>query len=262
VNTGSPSEEYVTVAGARIHLRRGGQGRPLVWLHSVEGDLGWLQSHRLLAERFTVYAPTYPGFGASERPPWLETVADLARFNLWLLQELGLERVILAGHFLGGWLAAEMAVMCPHVVDRLVLVDAAGLKPETGEILDIFLYGVAETRRLSFFDAEQAPEYAAHFGRERTSAEKEIELRDQEMATRLCWKPYMYDPSLPHLLPRLRTPALVVWGREDRIVPLECAERYQRAIPGARLAVIERCGHLPHLERPRELAAQVLDFLA
>jgi pimeloyl-ACP methyl ester carboxylesterase len=262
VNTGSHREEFVSVGGARIHLRRGGTGRPLVWLHSVEGELGWLQFHQRLAERFTVYVPTFPGFGASERPAWLETVADLARFNLWLLQELGLERAALAGNFLGGWLAAEMAVMCPQVVDRLILVDAAGLKPENGEILDIFLYGVAETRKLAFFDPEQAPEHKALFAQERTPEEKEADLRGLEMATRLCWKPYMYDPSLPHLLPRLRMPTLVAWGREDRIVPIECAERYQAAIPGARLAVLERCGHLPHVERPHELADRVLEFLA
>jgi len=251
--------ESVEVAGARIELLRGGQGRPVVWLHSVEGNLGWLSHQQLLAEQASVYAPSHPGFGASARPPWLETVADLARFYLWFLQTLELERVSLIGHFLGGWLAAEMAVMCPHIVERLVLVDAAGIKPREGEIADIFLLGQEETRRRSLLNA--SPEYQQLFPPEPTPAQQELQARNQEMAARLCWKPYMYDPSLPHLLPRLRVPTLVVWGAEDAIVPLECGRLYQQAIPGARLETLAGCGHLPHIERPEAFAQLVGDFL-
>ncbi len=254
-------EDFVQVAGARIHVLKGGQGSPLVFLHSVEGNLGWLSAHRALADRRTVYAPTHPGFGLSERPEWLETMTDLARFYLWFLQEQKLEKVTLAGHFLGGWLAAEMAVMCPHVIDRLILIDAAGVKPRQSEILDIFLYGASETRKLSFADASQAPEYAALFGRERSPEEREVEIQNQEMSARLAWKPYMFSPSLPFLLPRLEMPTLLIWGREDRIVPLEVGELYQQAIPRARLEVIDRCGHLPHVEKPAEFSQLVLKFL-
>ncbi|MCS6925223.1 MAG: alpha/beta hydrolase, partial [Candidatus Binatia bacterium] len=143
-------EEFVDVAGVSIHLLTGGQGPPVVVLHSVEGPLGWRLYHRHLARHFTVHVPTLPGFGRSQRPPWLETVTDLARFCLWLLQEQGLERVSLLGYFLGGWVAAEMAVMCPHVLERLVLVDAAGIQPHHGEIADIFLLGQEGTRQLAW----------------------------------------------------------------------------------------------------------------
>ena len=259
--TSEPREEFVEVGGAKIHLLKGGQGRPLVMLHSVEGNLGWLSAQRSLAQRYTVYAPTHPGFDASERPEWLETVSDLARFYLWILQELGLDKVSLAGHFLGGWLAAELAVMCPHVVDRLILIDAAGIRPQQGEIADIFLLGQHETQRIAFFDAQQAPEYAAVFGRERSAEEREIQAQNQEMAARLCWKPYMYGRALPWLLPRLRVPTLIIWGGQDQIVPVECAELYQRAIPGSRLEIIDGCGHFPHLEKPDEFTRLVIDFL-
>jgi pimeloyl-ACP methyl ester carboxylesterase len=71
----------------------------------------------------------------------------------------------------------------------------------------------------------------------------------------------MHDPGLARFLPRVRNPALVVWGREDRIVPVICGEQYRRLLPGATLAVLERCGHLPPLEQPDALARLVLDFL-
>src|SRR5262249_61417338 len=91
--------------------------------------------------------------------------------------------------------------------------------------------------------------------------ESEIALRNREMAARLTWKPYMFNPRLPHFLPRVASPALIVWGREDRIVPVVCGEQYRRLLPNATLRVLERCGHLPPIEQPDVFVKLVLDFL-
>jgi pimeloyl-ACP methyl ester carboxylesterase len=262
MSTTEPHEQFIEVAGAKIHLLKGGQGKPLVVFHSVEGGLGWRSYHRQLAQHFTVYAPTLPGFGLSQRPPWLETFSDLARFSLWILQELDLPKVSLAGHSMGGWLAAEMAVVCPQILDRLILVDAAGIQPQQGEIADIFLYGQEGSRKLMYFDPQQVPEYQELFGRKPTPEEREILAQNQETAIRYCWKPYMYDRTLPWLLPRLRVPTLIIWGREDQIVPLECGELYRQAIPGSRLEVLNQCGHCPPLEKPGEFVQLVQNFLS
>jgi pimeloyl-ACP methyl ester carboxylesterase len=72
----------------------------------------------------------------------------------------------------------------------------------------------------------------------------------------------MHNLGLARFLPRVTNPALIVWGREDRIVPVVCGEQYRRLLPNARLAVLERCGHLPPLEQPDAFARLVLDFLA
>jgi 2-hydroxy-6-oxonona-2,4-dienedioate hydrolase len=80
------------------------------------------------------------------------------------------------------------------------------------------------------------------------------------MTFRIAWKPYMYSQSLPYLLGGVRAPALVVWGRQDRVVPLECGERYSWLLPNARLVVIEECGHCVEMERPEELAKLVSRF--
>jgi pimeloyl-ACP methyl ester carboxylesterase len=72
----------------------------------------------------------------------------------------------------------------------------------------------------------------------------------------------MHNPTLPHLLGAVRAPALVAWGADNRIVPIECGERYAKGLPDARLTVIERAGHLVDMERPAELARAVIDFAA
>jgi pimeloyl-ACP methyl ester carboxylesterase len=151
--------------------------------------------------------------------------------------------------------------MHPGAIDRLVLVAAVGLKPDEGEILDIFYHTPEEMLRFSMLEPESAPEFAELDGRPPTPEEAETATRNREMAARLTWKPYMFNPRLARFLPRAKMPALVVWGREDAIVPVICGEQYARLLPRATLAVLERCGHAPPIERPAEFATMVLDFL-
>jgi pimeloyl-ACP methyl ester carboxylesterase len=261
--TADYKRDLVTVGGARIEFLKGGQGRPLVALHSIEGNPGWLPLYQELARSFTVYVPTHPGFAGSERPAGVESFLDLSRFYLWILQQLDIGNATLIGHFIGGWLAAEIAAMCPHLVEKLVLVDAAGIKPERGEIADIFLHGIEGTRTLSFHDPARVRDYETLFkaAKSQSPEERERQTVNREAVTRYCWKPYAHDPVLPLMLGRLTMPTLIVWGREDRIVPLECAELFRAAIPASRLAIIDRCGHFPHLEHPAEFTRILGDFL-
>ena len=239
-------ENHIEVASAKIHLHKQGEGATVFSLHSIEGNLGMLPYLDALSQSASVYAPTHPGFGASDRPDWLESISDLARFYLWMLQELGLDEVHLIGGFMGGWIAAEMAVMCPQALDSLTLIDTAGVRPSEGEIADIFLLGDEQTTSIAIAD----PDLLA------TASEPEdpfVRLRGREMTTRLCWKPYMHDPSLIHLLPRVEVPTLVIWGEDDRIIPTNAGERIAEAMPNARLEVIAGAGHLPHIEKPDQV---------
>ncbi|MGH7299423.1 MAG: alpha/beta fold hydrolase [Candidatus Rokuibacteriota bacterium] len=257
----SPREEMIAVGETKVHVLIGGRGDPLLVLHGAGGNRGWLRWMAAVAERHTVYVPTHPGFGRSDAADWMESIDDLARFYLWFLDVMGLSKVHLLGHSIGGWTAAELATMHPGVIDRLVLVSPTGLKPDEGEILDIFYHAPEELLQYNVHDPAAVPEWAELFGRRPTPAEIEIALRNREMTARLTWKPYMFDPRLPHFLPRVKTPTLVVWGRQDRIVPVICGEQYQRLLPNATLRVLERCGHLPLIEQPDVFAKLVLDFL-
>ncbi len=254
-------EEMMTVGGVQMQVVHGGRGDPLLVLHGAGGNPGWLRFHAGLAQHFHVYAPSHPGFGASDRPDWIDRVSDLAYVYRWFVDALQLAPLPVLGFSMGGWLAAEMAAMYPDRIRRLVLVGAAGLKPEKGEIADIFLLTPEEVRQLQFYDPLQVPEYEQLYGGEPTPEQRQAANWDREMAALLTWKPYMYNPKLPFLLRPLDLPTQIVWGRHDAIVPLNCGELYQAAIPGARLTVIEACGHSPQLEKPPEFLDVVLPFL-
>ena len=105
------------------------------------------------------------------------------------------------------------------------------------------------------------PGYADLFEQELSPEERELRIRGREMTTRLCWKPYMYNRSLEWLLERVDVPTLVVWGAEDRIIPVDSGRRIREAIPGASLEVIPECGHLPHVEKAHEFSGMALEHL-
>jgi pimeloyl-ACP methyl ester carboxylesterase len=251
----------VSVGGIQAHTLIGGSGPPLLVLHGAGGPNGWRRWHAALAERFTVYVPSHPGYGLSDDAAWMESPRDVARYYLWYLDVLGLERSTIVGHSMGGWIAAELAAMNPRAVERLVLVAAAGLKPEQGEILDIFYYPVDQLTQMVYHDPAQVPEWDELFGTPPTPEQQDLALRNREMSARLTWKPYMHNPRLPFFLPRISNPTLVVWGKQDQIVPVACGEQYRRLLPNATLRVIEGCGHSPMVERPDEFVSMLHTFL-
>jgi len=254
-------EAFVNVGGVQIRLLKGGSGAPLLVLHGTEGSLGWRRYIQALADHFTVYLPSHPGFDGSERPTWLNSILDLVCFYTWFLETQGLEGIRVIGWALGGWLAAEIAATTRHAFSKMLLVDAAGIKPHQGEITDLFILSPAQIRDLTFHDPQQVPEYAQLYPHDPSPAEREQAVQNREMAVRLTWKPYMHDPRLPALLARVTAPTRIVWGRQDRIIPVECGTLYHQAIPRSELVVIEQCGHAPHLEKPDEFVRVVMDFL-
>ena len=260
-STMSKNESKLNVGGTEVQMFSGGSGPPLVYLHGAGGTPGWQTHHEDLSQRYTVYAPAQPGFNGTPRPDWISTITDVAHFNLEMIQVLGLDPYILMGSSMGGWLSAEMAAMDHRNLKALVLIDAAGVRPVNGEITEIFMVSAQTRAGQRFFDTSQVPNYE-NLTREMTPEEALVEHSNQEMASRLCWKPYLHNPSLPHYLTKVTTPTLIVWGKQDAIIPLECGEIYQQALPNAKLEVIDQCGHSPQVEKPQEFNKVVTDFLS
>lgn len=254
--------DTLPIAGAAVRVARAGVGAPLLALHHDIGTPERLEFYDTLARDFTVLRPSHPGWDGSERPAWIRSVRDLAAVYQALLAHHDVTRgrgdVAVVGLGFGGWIAAEMATMAPRAFRRLVLVGAMGLKPERGEIADQALVSYIDYVRLGFADGAV---FDRLFGADPPTPTLEQWDLNREMTFRVAWKPYMYDPSLPYLLGAVATPALVVWGREDRIVPIECGEGFTKALPGARFEIVERAGHFVEMEQPEELARVVGGFV-
>jgi pimeloyl-ACP methyl ester carboxylesterase len=255
-------EETIDLAGTRVQLVRGGAGAPLLVLHDEFGSMPGARVYESLAGGHTLYLPSHPGFDQSPRLEWIATVRDLAAWYLRALDELALGPAPVLGLGLGGWLAAEMAAMCPHHFSRLVLVAPPGIKPPEGEIYDMFLVPSRTYIEASFHERGPDTDFASLFPEEATPEERLRLDTAREETCRLTWRPYMHDPALPHLLERVALPALIVWGREDAIVPPSAGEVYARSLRNARLEVLDGSGHHPHLEQPDRFLQLVRAFLA
>jgi pimeloyl-ACP methyl ester carboxylesterase len=257
------TEESVEVAGTKLQLVKGGSGEPLVILHGELGHPGWLNFHTALARQHMLHLPLHPGFGKSEGLEWIMNMRDMAGWYLEALDDLGLGRVNVIGFSLGGWLAAEMATMCPTAFQRLVLVGAMGIRPPSGQIYDMFLEVAREFIKASYLDSAHTPEFSQICPDTPTPEQVETWELAREEACRLGWRPYMHYPSLPHLLHRLKhLPTLILWGRQDAIVPVSAAEVYHVSIPGSQLVILDNCGHHPEVEQADQFVQQVQTFLA
>ena len=257
--TGTRWTEQTTVelAGMKLYLARAGSGPPVLVLHHDIGSPERLDFYDALANRFDVLVPHHPGYGKSERPQWLRSVRDVAVMYQSMLSDLALDRVSLIGLGFGGWIAAEMATMAPRDFHRLILVGAMGLKPPEGDILDQAIVSYLDYARAGFHD--QAA-FAKIYGDVSTDQLVEWDLC-REMCFRIAWKPYMYSQTLPHLLGGVHTPALVVWGDDDKVVPKSAGERYAALLPKARLVTVRAAGHCVEMEQPGELARLVSGFI-
>jgi pimeloyl-ACP methyl ester carboxylesterase len=144
----------------------------------------------------------------------------------------------------------------------MVLVGAAGLPPDEGHVWDYFVHSNQEASAQAFAEPAKVPEYEQYYGGEWTPEREQQAEQNRQMAARLVWKPYMRSHTLAGLLRGVATPALVVWGRDDAIIPLSVCARYVQAIPGATARILDRCGHMPEMEQPDAFVKVVLDFLA
>src|SRR2546425_12032260 len=129
--------------------------------------------------------------------------------------------------------------------------------PPEGDIFDQAIVSYIDYARAGFHD--QAA-FARIYGDVSTDQLVAWDLC-REMSFRIAWKPYMYSQTLPHLLGGVRAPALVVWGDDDKIVPLSAGKKYVEALPGARLEIVAASGHCVDMEQPEKLAKLVTTFI-
>ena len=255
---GDHTTATISVRGCNIALMRGGTGRPLLLLHGGGGAGGWMPYMADFAARHDVIVPEHPGYGASDTPEWLDTVADLANFYLDFLDQLDLADVDLVGFSIGGWIAAELAVRNTRRLASLTLVAAAGIHVPGADQVDTFLLNDEQRVRAMFHDPKRAD---AMVERLKDPAWEDVGLKNQTTTAKLAWQPRGYDPHLHKWLHRIDVPTLLVWGANDRVFPKEYAFAYQRMIPGSQVVIIPDCGHVPQIEQRQAFVSALEGFL-
>jgi pimeloyl-ACP methyl ester carboxylesterase len=248
-------EAHFHVGGVGTAVLAAGEGEPIVFFHGG-GVLEGFDCFLRLAERFRLLVPYHPGFGPSADDPSVTSIDDWVRHYVDLFEALGIEAPTLVGHSLGGWLAARFTSEHPERVGRLVVASASGLYLPDHPLANPFAVSFEEMLRMltndpSVFDG-LVPEPL-------DDAFVEARNREARSVGQVVSRPF--DPTLEERLRGLTTPALVVWGAEDRIVPVAHAYAWQAALPNAELRIFPGRGHLVFHEAPEAVEA-VLAFAA
>jgi pimeloyl-ACP methyl ester carboxylesterase len=252
-------ESKIEVRGCNVHVRRGGSGAPLLYLHGASGTPMWLPFLDALSEKFDVIAPDHPTFGLSDEPDWLDDIHDMAYFYLDFMAALGLDGAHVVGQSLGGWIALEMAVRSTQRFRSLTLVGSAGIRIKGKPAADIFMMDPDELTRALLVDEAIIDRM---INTELTEEQLDIQIRNKVSTARLGWQPRLFDPSLRKWMHRIDVPTHIVWGDTDRIIPPDYAKEFQGLIGGSSVTMIENSGHLPHVERTEPFVEAVAGFIS
>ncbi|MEX2205589.1 MAG: alpha/beta fold hydrolase [Myxococcota bacterium] len=254
-----------TKRGIKCRVLEAGQGAPVVFFHGAGGLLAQEPVLEGLSRRFHVYAPEWPGYGGDAGEEKLDDMLDFALHGWDVIDALGLERrPSLIGHSMGGMIAAEMACVANSGVEKLVLIGSAGLWIDAQPVPDIFAMLPFELAQALFADPK-AGEKLLTGGIDFSNMEA-LQTFMVANARRLGTAGKILFPipnrRLSKRLYRLNAPTLLVWGREDKLIPLVYAERFRQLIPHASLAVIDAAGHMVPYEQPEKTTAEIERFLA
>jgi pimeloyl-ACP methyl ester carboxylesterase len=250
---------------------------PVLFLHGLGGNwTAWLENLHPVARSRRVVAVDLPGFGRSRPSSDGISIPGYARTIERFCDAVGLERFIVVGSSLGGWVAAELALRMPERIQGMVLVDAAGIVPTWLERTK-----AVNMMRGAALGAPHAPRFRRTIAarpRLRDMALKYTVAEPARLAPDLVFMalPEAPDPGfVPAFaacrrswsegwcdqLTEIGCPVLIVWGERDQLLPVRHAREWARRLRGSRLKVIKGAGHLPMLERPEEFNAELLDFL-
>ncbi|MFL6198713.1 MAG: alpha/beta fold hydrolase [Thermoanaerobaculia bacterium] len=268
-----PATSFLKVGGQLVHIEQAGSGEPVILLHGFGASTySWRNVMPALAASFRVIAIDLNGFGYTQRPRAFESYTREGQADLVLrvMDGLGIRSAHLMGHSYGGGLSLFLASRHPERVRSLVLVDssaptyaddrrsrAASLKPLLGLYLRSLVLRPGTVRRAllhSFYDDSLVTPELVHEYYERLRVEGVVDAYYGLTApTR--------TPSEPVELEKIRVPALIVWGAEDRLISAEAGRRAAARMPDSEFALMEGVGHVPMEEKPEELVRLVLPFL-
>ena len=220
--------------------------QPFLLLHGGAGPASVGGFGDLLAARWNVrvITPTHPGFAGTRRPDGLAGIRGLAGLYAELLDQLDVWDVTVVGNSIGGWIAAELALLGSPRVSGAILVNAVGIDVPEHPVTDVSALTPRQLAELSFHEPDRFPPDPSRPG--------------PDIATLAAYTGMsMADPTLRTRLGNLDLPVHVIWGASDGMVGPDYGRAYADAIPHARFTLIPAAGHLPQLEEPEQLLAAI-----
>lgn len=253
---------YQVNARLAIDTLEAGRGEPLLFLHGA-GGLAWDPYLDALAERRRVIAPFLPGTSKSNDISQVRDLWDLVLCYHDLLDALGIDRADVVGHSMGGMIACEMAACDPSRVGRLIAIAPAGLFDMNDPMPDIFAMRSAELAERVLVDPKSP--LAELLGAMPDDVDEQVEVLIQRLSTLNAAAKFLWpipDKGLIRRLPRIKASTLIVWGRQDGLIPVGYGETFRSLIPNARLKVLDQASHLVQLERLPDVLALTWQALA
>lgn len=248
------------VGPCEVRVWQTGTGSGLLYLHGYEQHPGAAPFLERLGEHRDVRAPELPGYGESTGLEQLDDILDLALLWRRLIEDWGFDSVDVVGHSLGGMVAAELAVVAPHRVRKLVLVDSYGLWLDDLPLVDQFALSPPDLAAAKWHDPAAAPDPEPSALSDTSPLGKAISrTRNLGSATKFMWP--IPDRGLARRLPHLTVPTLVLHGESDGLVPVAYARELAGRIPDATLVTIPGAGHLPMIEAEDAFLDAVTRFL-
>lgn len=250
-------EKEIELEGLRVRMEVTGDGRPLILMH------GWGCDHTTVrsiaataAQTHTVYNIDFPGFGGSQEPAKVWGVELYTRLIEDLVRKEGLERPVLIGHSFGGRVSILYASR--NDVDKVVLVDAAGIKPKRSLKYYLKVYSFKAGKRFweLLLGKEKAQERVDRMRTKRGSSDY---AGASPMMRRILSK--VVNEDLTDRLPLISAPTLLIWGENDTATPIADAKKMSRLIPGSGLVSFPGCGHYSFLDNPIQFRAVLSSFL-
>lgn len=261
------AEKSATVFGAKIHyVEAGDAAKPkVILLHGLGGSVGnWQLTVPALAKDYHVIALDQVGFGKSDKPMLKYRVATYADFLDRFMAELKIEKASLVGNSMGGWVAGLMAIKYPKRVEKIVLVDAAGILPK--EYNEADLYQLNNSTR-DEIRANMKKLFATPALRDNELLVDQfmtgrVEANDGYTINSLIESIKRKEDFLNDRLGEIRKPTLIIWGKQDGLLPVGDAAIFNKGIAGSQVLILDNAGHAPQIEKPLEFLKAVNDFLA
>ena len=242
-----------------VRVWSGGAGSPVLYLHGFEQHPGDAPFLRKLAQTHEVMAPEHPGYGSSTGFERLHDLQDLILYYRTLVDSWGKGPVDVIGHSLGGMFAAELAVMAPHLVRKLVLVSPYGLWIDDQPLADPFVLLPPQFAAAKWHDPSKAANETSAFDAAEGESAANYRTVNLTTAAKFMWP--IPDKGLSRRLSYLTAPTLVIHGESDGLVPASYDQAWARALPQATTVRIPGAGHMPMVEAEGAFTTLVNDFL-